>query len=1107
MSHSTVQRLVQAFPWTELAQILGAGANDVVGAMAVRSSESTDALRESLASLSVIEPDVAMTDASERLRYFDNRLTGPARRCEDLRYAGSLFDGLAAPEGIEGSAQIPVALLELPASSLLISDRFLERRLLYMTQGLVTNKIPSLSMSPQPRAIPEALRWKELADSQKLASVEASVANGFVLSDTAASALQDICLERLIPQDKMRWKDLATACVVARTYNSESLGISEGASIASLFARVSELDCADASFALPFCRECDMTDKHGSSSKINIEDLAYAEPDRIRAKEALLYHLSGRTAAPDQYLNELYTQVLMDGSGKIRFTGTGTFDPASRFISQISVCPLYAPVLQTSTLSARAIEQLAPYISQLFAMLCFQNNSAAESSSLISESACTALELLAKSAPDIVMFYAVVASGSLPASFKGQSLVAKLLAMFNSDMVAGIRGFLDGVRSVAVIPQEKMRWACTKAKSTHLKAVKAYKRVKSEESAGSRDGVDGDVTAVAAAATAIDESLQQVYKVLDDYISKELLLSQAEKDFVACIPQLRVLLARLQSADELVADNSRLEHTVDQLWNNVFAMLRMPETFSLEYASPALANFSSPIPIPALTHPTEPLYFCQTGSTARVIGSKTRPKLLVLHLRTHAGSAIQEKYILKGSEDLRIDESAMQMFIRLNRVCADPAIPASDRMDGLHGGTLSKLAVYNVVPTGSYGGLIQVVDHAPSLFNIYTQYEASMDTSGSHMRPISGVSAGSDSNSSSGRPDADSTEPKKLPPPRLRQIFADHAQPILENAGLPSGLPFERWPSDIINTVYDSVSQTVSPDLLYRQLLQTAQSSAHLYLITRNMVRSIGMSSIAGYVLGLGDRHLDNLLVKIQSAQLVQIDFNVCYDFGGISNIPEQVPFRLTPILAYLCGTPELIEDIHSNSLGVLEAARQRPFAMSEVFLNAATATMHFARMDREALADAIMSRVQFWPFMEWCLLEKSWLQDYEHNQGSSLRRPASLLLDQSPPKRLPAESASLWCTPHTVSVEEFVRCTGLCPPNAFWPREIDSEQLALTEMPFGWRLARAAVDRIRARLDFKIMPGQSQEDSARNQTMVLWEVATSKSRLARMYTGWAPWI
>ncbi|KAJ2079117.1 Serine/threonine-protein kinase smg1 [Coemansia sp. RSA 988] len=1103
-SHNAVQRLAQVFPWLELVQIFGAGAGDAVDWMSGRSSDPINGVCSTLAALSVMETDEVIVDTSERLRHFDDRLFASANGCKELKYAASLFDNLTVSEGSRNATQASTALFGLPASKLLISDRFLERRLLYKTKGLVTNKIPNLSVISKPSRTTDALLWKELTDSQKLAGLEACVANGFVSSDTTALALRDISIESLIPQDTMRWKELATACVVARTYNSGSLGVSEDSSIVALFAQVSELDCIDASFVLPFLRGHDTTNKHCSSGGINIEDLDYAGPDRIRAKEALLYHLSGRVNVPNQQLNELYTQVLMDGGGKIRFTGTGTFDPASRFISQMSVYSLYAPMLQTSTLSARAIEQLAPYIPQLFAMLCFQNNGVTEASSLVSESACAILELLTASTPDIIMFYAVVASGSLPAASKGKSLVAKLLAMLDTVKVADVRCFLDGVKSATVIPQERMRWACTKAKSAHLKGLTAYQQLKSKESAGPRDNMDDNSAEIASAVAAINESLQRAHHILDDYSSKELFLSQAEKDFVASIPQIRVLLARLRFSNELVVDNARLEQTVDQLWSEVFAILRTPATLPLEYISPVLANFLSPIPIPALTHPTKPLYFCQAGDTVRIIGSKTRPKLLVFHLRTYEGSDMQEKYILKGSEDLRVDESAMQMFIRLNRVSADSVIQASNGNGEFHDGVFSKLAVYNVVPTSAYGGLIQVVDHAPSLFNIYTQYEAAVDTTSGNVRPSSDDSAGSDD---SGRSDVETARSKNLPPPRLRQIFDDHARPILERAGQPIGLPFEKWPGDIINAVYESASQTVPPDLLHKQLLQTAQSSAHLYLITRNMVRSIGMASIAGYVLGLGDRHLDNLLVRLESAQLVQIDFNVCYDFGSISNIPEQVPFRLSPILTYLCGTPDLFEDIRSNSPGVLDAVRQRPFALSEVFLNAATATIQYARMDREALVNAIMSRMRFWPFMEWCLLEKSWLQDCKHNQGNCPRQQDSLLLDQSPPKRLSSDSVSLWSTPHAVSVKDFVQSTGLCPPNAFWPREIDSEQLSLTEMPFGWRLARAAVDRIRARLDFKGMPGQSQGESSHDQTMVLWEVATSKSRLARMYTGWAPWI
>jgi hypothetical protein len=52
--------------------------------------------------------------------------------------------------------------------------------------------------------------------------------------------------------------------------------------------------------------------------------------------------------------------------------------------------------------------------------------------------------------------------------------------------------------------------------------------------------------------------------------------------------------------------------------------------------------------------------------------------------------------------------------------------------------------------------------------------------------------------------------------------------------------------------------------------------------------------SVAGHILGLGDRHCDNLLVDLASGANVQIDFGVLFDQGLSLPVPEIVPFRLT---------------------------------------------------------------------------------------------------------------------------------------------------------------------------------------------------------------------
>ena len=62
------------------------------------------------------------------------------------------------------------------------------------------------------------------------------------------------------------------------------------------------------------------------------------------------------------------------------------------------------------------------------------------------------------------------------------------------------------------------------------------------------------------------------------------------------------------------------------------------------------------------------------------------------------------------------------------------------------------------------------------------------------------------------------------------------------------------------------------------------------------------MNSVLGYLIGLGDRHLDNVLLDLRSAELVHIDYSVCFDKGARLRVPELVPFRLTPCLTAALG-------------------------------------------------------------------------------------------------------------------------------------------------------------------------------------------------------------
>ena len=47
-------------------------------------------------------------------------------------------------------------------------------------------------------------------------------------------------------------------------------------------------------------------------------------------------------------------------------------------------------------------------------------------------------------------------------------------------------------------------------------------------------------------------------------------------------------------------------------------------------------------------------------------------------------------------------------------------------------------------------------------------------------------------------------------------------------------------------------------------------------------------------MLGLGDRHTENLLIDPSNGEMVQVDFNCLFNKGEEFVVPECVPFRLT---------------------------------------------------------------------------------------------------------------------------------------------------------------------------------------------------------------------
>lgn len=80
-------------------------------------------------------------------------------------------------------------------------------------------------------------------------------------------------------------------------------------------------------------------------------------------------------------------------------------------------------------------------------------------------------------------------------------------------------------------------------------------------------------------------------------------------------------------------------------------------------------------------------------------------------------------------------------------------------------------------------------------------------------------------------------------------------------------------------------------------------TTPHNWYEARNSyVRTTAVMSIVGYILGLGDRHGENILFDSTNGDAVHVDFNCLFNKGELFEIPEVVPFRLTHNMVHAMG-------------------------------------------------------------------------------------------------------------------------------------------------------------------------------------------------------------
>ena len=300
------------------------------------------------------------------------------------------------------------------------------------------------------------------------------------------------------------------------------------------------------------------------------------------------------------------------------------------------------------------------------------------------------------------------------------------------------------------------------------------------------------------------------------------------------------------------------------------------QTLSLKYISSKLYHFNdSNIIIPGLFHSYyyktyeknsninpdntklkefdlksnfKPITVQRMESYLYVVNSKQHPRKTIM-----IGSDNKEYiFLLKGHEDLRQDERVIQIFNLVNLLMAKEKIVEDKNL---------YITIYSVIPLSHKSGLIGWVQNCDTINSLIKEQRA----------------------------------------------MSNYIQNVEHNCLNRLNPKYES--SKLLNKVeiFLEILKGTKGEELRKMIWIKSKSCESWFIRTTNYSRSLAVMSIIGYILGLGDRHLNNLLMSRKNGQIIHIDFGDCFEVAmKRDKYPEKVPFRLTRMLVKALGITEI---------------------------------------------------------------------------------------------------------------------------------------------------------------------------------------------------------
>lgn len=274
-------------------------------------------------------------------------------------------------------------------------------------------------------------------------------------------------------------------------------------------------------------------------------------------------------------------------------------------------------------------------------------------------------------------------------------------------------------------------------------------------------------------------------------------------------------------------------------------------------------------------------------SYVKIMFSKLNPIKI-----TMIGSDAKEySFLIKFGEDLRLDQRLQQIFEIANQTLSNDLICRRKYL---------ALKTYQVIPFSKSVGLIQWVDNTKSMRE-FIEFSCIDKTiaraTENYSRWIKKMGRGLDS---------------------FRAIL-------------------KKYSADEVISKMDELAKSVGADSLRKTFLTISPSLESFMSMRRNFISTYGTMCMVHWVMGVGDRHLENTLIEIKSGCCLGIDFGLSFGAGIDQLVPELVPFRLTrQILELLKPFTEKdsFATIMNNVLQSLKNEQGPLLASLDVFIN-----------------------------------------------------------------------------------------------------------------------------------------------------------------------------